>query len=157
MRLSRRPSVLLIAAGLLTIGAIGATAEAAAHPSSQRTIRLYAHFVNDTQLDLGTRGPSPGDQFIVADPLYSSADAKVVGHDRGVCEQTGVDPSKLVCQVTLTLSNGQITIAGNANLTTVHNANAITGGTGAYTSARGTATIDAVSAQKERLTLVIVS
>jgi hypothetical protein len=156
MRLST-PSSVLLAAVALAVGAVGPTAQANAPSSSQRTIRLYAHFVNDTQLDLGKRGPSPGDQFIVADPLFNSADAEVVGHDRGVCEQTGVDPSKLLCDVTLTLSNGQITIAGNANLTKVHNANAIIGGTGNYSTARGTATIDAVSAQKERLTLVITT
>jgi uncharacterized protein (UPF0371 family) len=156
MRLST-PSFVLLAAVVLTIGAVGATAQASGPSASQRTIRVYAHFVNDTQLDLGKRGPSAGDQFIVADPLYGTGDRKVVGHDRGVCEQTGVDPSKLVCAVTLTLANGQITIAGNANLTKVHNANAITGGTSTFANAQGTAAIDAVSPSKERITMVITS
>jgi hypothetical protein len=155
MRLST--SYALLAAVAVAVGAVAATAQADAPSASQQTIRLYAHFVNDTQLDLGTPGPSPGDQFIVADPLYNSTDTQVVGHDRGVCEQTGSSPNQLVCQVTLTLPGGQITITGNANLTKRHNTNAITGGTGNYSAARGTAAIDAVSAQIERLTLVFTT
>lgn len=79
---------------------------------------------------------TPGDEVIAVSKISGAA----TGHRYLTCAVTKTAPSiekaLYACQVTYTLANGTITAAGVVHLAGTTTA-AITGGTGAYTGARG--------------------
>lgn len=60
-------AVVVIVPGVVGFYAVGPAASATNGTSSGgRTIRLFEHDTQQGQIDLGDKGPSPGDQFIAA-------------------------------------------------------------------------------------------
>jgi hypothetical protein len=123
---------------LVLLVAVG-PAGAARHDAATTTIRVIGHETANAQLDLGSAGPSLGDETVFSGALQRPGGHREIGHFEGTL--TAVTPdgnSRFLASVVLALPEGQITVQGELNFATqtkfVH---AITGGTGAYRDARG--------------------
>jgi len=82
---------------------------------------------------------------VLCQPVFDAANQKQVGTDNGSCVRTAAG-SAWECIWTVTLSDGQITVEGPF-YDTKDSVLAITGGTGAYTQARGQMTLHARNAE----------
>ncbi len=143
-------SKLGISAGVMAIVAIAVLAlgpaVASAHSGGNRALRLVATRDQVESLDLGTPGPSLGDELVFSEVLREHG--RQVGTSGVVCTVTAVEVPYEVqtyhCVGTLSLRKGQITLQA---LIEVQGADdmgpwdiAITGGTGAFRGAGGQAT-----------------
>ena len=124
------------AAVVLVLGfGAGAFGKDTAAPPSGRTVHVIEHATTDAVTDTGDTGDSAGDVLTFANELFDKNDARHSGHDQGFCVRT-VPGVAWECWWTSFLAPGQLTVEGpfydarNSRL-------AVTGGTGAYASARG--------------------
>ena len=78
--------LIALAAALGVLPTAAAAARTNASANASQTIKFAVAF-HDVQLDLGKKGPSVGDERIVADSLLDAKGRKV-GHDAGVCTFT---------------------------------------------------------------------
>ena len=124
----------------LGTGAAAALATAAlmAGAGSAQTPATSLHFVSTSQKNAGFMpkgAPHLGDRLGFGDRISGDD----TGFDRGVC--TIVGKPQILCTIQVQLSKGTLTVQGmlpeRANKTPV----AVTGGTGAYNGARGTALV----------------
>jgi allene oxide cyclase len=127
-------AVLVIAtlAAALVVTRSHRTAAAAA---ASRQLHVVEHALTDTVIDIGPKGDSLGDQLAFGNPLYDAANKARVGRDQGSCVRTVVG-NAWECFWTVLLPAGQITVEGpfyDARDSVL----AVTGGTGAYSAARG--------------------
>jgi len=136
----------IVAAAVLALGAAVATAHGDA-----KALRLVATDTQENFLDLGSPGPSLGDQLVISETLARRG--RGVGTAGVVCTIVGAEPPYEVltfqCLATLRLRNGQITLHG---LIEVQGENdrgpwtvAITGGTGDFRGASGEAVVRDIS------------
>jgi hypothetical protein len=138
-----RPRLFALAATAATVALLGGTAAsspAADIPSAGSTLYFKVNFSPFFYLDLGARGPSMGDQIVAHDVLLDSA-GRQVGHDAVSCIVT--DPSggsEAECTATFALPRGQIATQF-LNTPPAVKTFAVTGGTGAYKTARGEAVL----------------
>ena len=122
-------TVVLLAASLMFVTAVNASARHARH-----TITVVEHATTDAVTN-GKKGDHVGNILTFANKVFNAADTKKVGHDQGSCVRIVVGKS-WECMWTTFLPKGQITVEGpfyddgNSVL-------AITGGTGAYRNVRG--------------------
>ena len=115
------------------------------------TLRLVATQLQEEFLDLGTPGPSLGDELVFSEVLRK--DRREVGTSGVVCVVTETVPPYTVatfhCVATLSLRRGQITLQGLIEVQGEDDPGpftvAITGGTGAYRGASGEAVVRDVS------------
>jgi hypothetical protein len=132
----------IVAIAVLALG----PAVASAHSGKNRTLRLVAIQDQSETLDLGTPGPSLGDELVFSEVLRQNG--REVGTSGVVCTVTSVEvPYEVLtynCVATLSLRRGQITLQA---LIEVQGADdmgpwdiAITGGTRAFRSAGGDGT-----------------
>jgi hypothetical protein len=143
-------SVTALALALILVGGTFTTASAATTTGSSdhgrvTTIHSIVREVDSAQLDLGAPGLSLGDQLISTNDSFQ--DGRRMGEGHVVCTVTritGTAPSRTVtseCLVTVILARGQITIQGAVTGPEQGAGppfyNAVTGGTGAYRTARG--------------------
>ncbi len=142
----------IIASGLLAVIAVAATVPAPAtsqQPTQdvQRVAWSKDRAERPTDLDLGRKGPSPGDRLVTRGPLFDAGGSRRIGSYVG--DFVTLNPRTLLVQTTLTatFSDGQLTVTGSLPFRRVMRAGgatlAITGGTGAYARARGTTTLRA--------------
>ncbi len=99
------------------------------------TLHVVEHAETDAVTDTGEEGDSVGDILTFANPVFDENNEQQVGTDNGYCFRTAVGAA-WECAWTVTLDDGQITVQGpffDASDSVL----AITGGTGAYTGARG--------------------
>jgi hypothetical protein len=115
----------ILGAGILVMGA----------QSGPTTIRVVERATTDATVDLGTTGDSIGDTLAFANAVYDAANKVQVGTDQGMCTRT-IPGKAYECNWTLSLKDGQITVEGPF-LDAGDSVLSITGGTGAYASARG--------------------
>jgi hypothetical protein len=138
---------------LLALAAVAVAGTASASPGGSGhghghtiTLREASATVQPAFVDLGKPGPSPGDQVVVRDGLVR-ADGSPAGTLRQACTliDAGANPfvSTYECASSLELADGTITLAGPFVPARAEQAAAITGGTGAYRTARGEAVIRA--------------
>jgi hypothetical protein len=113
-----------------------ATAALMASAGSAQAPPTTLHLVGTSQKSVGfapKHAPRPGDRLGFGDRITGDD----TGYDRGVC--TIVGRPQILCTIQVQLSKGTLTVQGmlpeRADRTPV----AITGGTGAYDGARGTA------------------
>lgn len=135
-------TVISTAAVAASLTVLVLTAGAQARQSGPSSLRLTVSATKLSTVDVpplitNKHSPeTPGDEIIAISRISGAA----TGHRYLTCVVTATAPSieKAVyaCQVTYTLSRGTITAAGVVRLSGVATA-AITGGTGAYTGARG--------------------
>jgi hypothetical protein len=134
-RSTRRPVALGAAAAAIVTAALVASA------GSAQTSPSTLHLVGTAQKSVGFMpkgAPHQGDRLGFGDKVTGDD----TGYDRGVCT---VMKGGLVCTIQVQLSKGTLTAQGivpeRSNKTPI----AITGGTGAYDGARGTALVTDVS------------
>jgi hypothetical protein len=145
-------STLAAVAAILTLGilVLGATAAADGRGKGKDkgdTLRLVAKTIQEETLDLGTPGPSLGDELVFSEVLRKRG--REVGTSGAVCVITEAVPPYTVltyhCVGTLSLRRGQITLQGLIEVQGEDDPGpflvAITGGTGAYRGASGEAVV----------------
>ncbi len=144
-----RKTLLGAALAALALLGVAAVSSAIATPSQRThhglTIHLVEHATSDTLVDNAPAKDSVGDTLAFGNAIYDASNTTVVGSDGGQCVRTVVGVS-WECMWTVSLANGQITVEGpflDAGDSTL----AITGGTGAYRTARGTMDLHARDAQ----------
>lgn len=141
MRTNVRAGGSALAAAALSLGLSAVPAVA----SEMQTLALVERATTDVVTDTGAEGDSAGDILTFANEMYDQANAKMVGTNNGWCVRT-VAGKAWECFWTLTLADGQITVAGpfyDAGDSVL----AITGGTGAYVDARGEMALHARDAE----------
>jgi hypothetical protein len=116
--------------------------------AADTTLVFFEHDNVQHQVDLGTPGPGPGDQFIFAGDLFDRPGGMFLGTTGGSCTTlSGNEKSgKQACNGTFNLAGGQIVIQGVADTTGLFSSGdtspvSIVGGTGIYQNASGTGTI----------------
>ena len=131
-----------------------------------QTIQLTATSFANQDVDVGPSGLSLGDYFVATENLFRQGNK--VGTDHAVCTLTRLAPPTgapkrfaAQCLVTLLLPEGQITLQGvrTGSLSAQQPPRftlAITGGTGAYTTAHGQVRIVDINATDSRLTLTLI-
>jgi hypothetical protein len=143
-------------AAIVTLGALVLSSGAADGKGRDRdkTLRVVAEELQSEFLDLGTPGPSLGDEIVFSEVLFIRG--REVGTSGGVCVATEVMPpytsATFHCVATLSLRRGQITLQGLVEFQGEDDRGpwtvAITGGTGAFRGAGGEAVIRAVSERR---------
>ena len=137
--LVRAPAV--VAAACLGVGLLAGLASAA----EMEKLTVVERATTDVVTDTGAEGDSVGDILTFANEVYDESNATRVGQDNGWCMRTAVGKA-WECFWTLTLDQGQITVAGpfyDAGDSML----AVTGGTGAYAGVRGEMKLHARDAQ----------
>jgi hypothetical protein len=113
-------------------------------------ITVVERAVSDTVVDLGPHGDSRGDLLAFANPVYNSSNSNKVGRDQGSCVRTVVGKA-WQCSWTTWLAKGSLVVEGPF-YDTRDSVLAITGGTGAYSRARGVMHLHARNAQGTLIT-----
>jgi hypothetical protein len=83
----------------------------------------------------GKAADNVGDVLTFANPIYDAADKTLIGSDQGYCVRV-VRGKSFECHWSLLLAKGQLTVDGPF-LDAGDSVLAVTGGTGAYATARG--------------------
>ena len=142
----------LAVAALALAGTASADTVEQSHRPHDRTIRLVEanKELQPTFVDTGTPGPSVGDVVIARDDVLRE-DGSPAGTFRQVCTLVdlvgGPFTSTFECTGSLALKNGTITMEGPFVAAAPESVAAITGGTGAYKTARGEIVVRAVADQ----------
>jgi hypothetical protein len=134
----------IVALGVLVFGSALAMADG---KGKKQTLRLVGKEIQSEFVDVGTTGPSLGDQIVFSETLKFRG--REVGVSGGVCTATEVVPPYDVitfqCVATLSLRKGQITLQGLVEFQGEDDPGpftlAITGGTGAFRGAGGEAVV----------------
>jgi hypothetical protein len=144
--------VAVVAAAGVAVNAAQASQDAHARSSaSGRTSQAAPHItvveraVTDTVVDVGPKGDSRGDLLAFANPVYDRTNSNRVGRDQGSCVRTVVGKA-WQCSWTTRLAKGSLVVEGPF-YDTRDSVLAITGGTGAYSRARGVMHLHARSAK----------
>jgi allene oxide cyclase len=133
----------LVVLGLVVTMFVINTGVFAAHANSNTDINIHVveHAITDTVGDADNGKPSPdalGNVLAFHNPVFDSTDTKQVGVDNGQCTRTIARTNGVwECFWTVILSAGQITVEGPYHDNGTDTMLAITGGTGAYSEARG--------------------
>jgi hypothetical protein len=128
---------LALAAAAAAIGTVAVLASAGSAQAPPTTL----HFVAKSQKAVGffpNHRPRQGDRFGFGDTISGDD----TGLDRGVCTLIGRKP---LCTVQVQLSKGTVSVQGFVAQRSHNTPLAITGGTGAYNGARGTALVTDVN------------
>ena len=129
-----------LTAGVVAVvtGALVVTSGWAQPPAQPTSLHLVATTQNDVGFGPRHNSPTAGDRFATGDRITGDD----TGIDRVIC--TVVDTSDGLCTASLRLSKGTLTAQTLVSFTSQpgsKEALAITGGTGAYDGARGTAIV----------------
>ncbi|HEY6779101.1 MAG TPA: hypothetical protein VI122_21565 [Thermoleophilaceae bacterium] len=138
----------IVALGVLVSG----PAVASAKGGGKKILKVRATEKQSEFIDLGTPGPSLGDELVISERLFLRG--RQVGESGVVCVVTQAMPPYDVltfhCVATLDLGKGQITLQGLIEVQGMDDPGpfrvAITGGTGAFRCACGEAVVRQVSA-----------
>jgi hypothetical protein len=122
-------------------------AHAGGHGDKSQKLRIVAEEIQSEYLDLGTPGPSLGDELVFSETLFKKGHE--VGTSGAVCTVVqAIAPYDVLtyhCVGTLSLKGGQITLQGLIEVQGEDDPGpfrvAITGGTGKYRGAGGEAKV----------------
>jgi allene oxide cyclase len=139
-RLSPRRASAVLAAGGLALGVwlsagAGSASAARAHAAAT-TVHVIEHAITDTEIPTGGGKDVKGNILTFNNPVYNVANTKQVGHDEGFCTRIAPKLGIWECLWTTFVAGGQITVQG-PYYDTRNSTLSITGGTGAYSNARG--------------------
>ena len=130
-----RLSILLVAvAATLTLG-FAATASGGARTSKATVIHVVERATTDAVTNGNANSDKLGNVLTFANKVYDSTNKTKVGSDQGYCIRVVVGKT-WECNWTTFLKSGSITVEGKFS-DTGNTVLAITGGTGAYATARG--------------------
>jgi len=141
----------LTAAGVLGAGALALAAPTGATPpahSSSPTIHVVEHAITDSEAPGVLGRDAKGNILTFTNPVYNTANTRKVGHDEGFCTRLDVKQGIWECLWTTFLKDGQLTVQG-PYYDTRNSVLSITGGTGAYRTARGSMTLLSRNGGKE--------
>jgi hypothetical protein len=150
----RRPNRRLLATLTAASAAIATTALLATAGSAQTT-PTPLHLVEKTQKGVGfapARAPRQGDRLGFGSTI--SGDER--GTSRTICTVIGTGRFSALCTIHVQLAHGTLAAQGLVGEKSNSSPVAITGGTGAYNGARGTALVTDVSASKRNITVTLV-
>ena len=139
-------AALLVVVASVTLASASAPKTNGSDARSVKVIRLTTVPIQSTNLDLGEKGFSQGDQEVFTDNVFR--DGKKVGRSTGFAQITYVAGNTFSAQLvaTVTLPRGSLTIQGafteNQTVGPKPFFVAITGGTGAYRTAHGQSRIE---------------
>jgi len=143
-------AALIAVLGLPMLGACDQKAATDRNASGVTALRFFEHDTQQTDLDLGPQGTSPGDQFMFFGDLFDHAGGAKLGHTAGQCTTlsgTAAAAGDVFCTATFILDRGQITTQGLSDHAALFGGQtvpwAIVGGTGIYSNSRGDGTIQA--------------
>jgi hypothetical protein len=147
----------MTAIGVLLPVIAGGAATSASSARGGRNVEVI-HAVRTTEdraaVDLGTAGPSLGDQVVFT--ARFDADGQRIGFDGGVCTLVRL-PQVYQCVATNSLPKGQLTAQGLVDFAGSAPANfAITGGTQRYQTARGSVEV-VFGAANDQVTFRIIT
>jgi len=128
-------------------------AETAGPPAGTKQVVLRQasfKFLDHPPRRRGDVPPSPGDTSILSYRIFDAGGQTRLGRMDAMCTSTDRRGKRLLCTGAMHLSDGHIELAGTGDPL------AITGGTGAYAGARGTADSTATSGRDERVTLTFM-
>jgi allene oxide cyclase len=137
----RRSRGLAVAAvTALTTAAVAGAATSSARTARAHTAAATVHVIEHANTDVEAPGVNgsdvKGNILTFNNPIYDAADKKKVGRDEGYCTRIAVKPGIWECLWTTFFKHGQLTVQGP--FYDKHNSVlSITGGTGAYRTARG--------------------
>ncbi|MFD9908765.1 hypothetical protein [Streptomyces sp. NPDC059063] len=151
-------SAVALAAAVVGVWAVdSADAEATEKKDRAEVIELKIQNDQYTAHDLDPAGPSLGDRDVYSGTALK--DGRKVGIGGGSCEVVRINGKELTtqCVITIELERGSLTMqslwkkgaAGSLDM-------AVTGGTGAYNNARGTARYWDINTPKERMRIDIL-
>jgi hypothetical protein len=151
-------AALVLAIGSITVAFASSSGRGSAEHRVQ-VISLLAKGGQETNLDLGKKGFSQGDQEVVALTLFR--DGKKIGEAGNLCQFVRVTEASAadLCQVDMSLPAGQITAHGLVTSTPAGPGTyllAITGGTGAYQTAHGQVKITATATNEVPITVYLI-
>ena len=155
MRLNQGLTILAVAVTVTGFGlndrvfAQGAT-PVATTTAGASTLVVVERATTDVVIDQGEEGDSVGDLLAFGNAIYDEANENEVGTSQGSCVRT-VPGEAWECMFSVILDEGQISVAGpfyDAGSSVL----AITGGTGAYASARGEMRLEATGEAEFRFT-----
>jgi allene oxide cyclase len=130
-----RLSILLVAVGAtLALGAV-ASASGKARASKATVIHVVERATTDAVTNGDAETDKVGNVLTFANKVYDSANKRQVGTDQGYCVRMVVGQT-WECNFTTFLKSGSLTVEGKFSDTS-NTVLAITGGTGAYATARG--------------------
>jgi hypothetical protein len=133
-RRARLAAALAALAAALVTAALMASAGSAQAPAAATTLHLTSTPQKGVGFGSFVHRPHQGDRFGFGDVVTGDD----TGFDRATCTVIG---RSLVCTIQVQLSKGTLTVQGIVPQTAKDNPLAITGGTGAYDGARGTALV----------------
>ncbi|MFE0102517.1 hypothetical protein [Streptomyces sp. NPDC059009] len=155
----RKLSALSLVTALVGVCAVGsADADSPDTPSSGdrgnvEVLELKIHNDQYTATDLGPAGPSLGDMDVYSG-LALHEDGRRAGVGGGTCQVVRIEGEKRTtqCLITIELDRGSLTMQSLwTSGSTAPLDMAITGGTGDFSNARGTATYWDIATKKERM------
>jgi hypothetical protein len=150
-RLARCSLVVIIGAALAALGAARVSLAGASHAGQVKTLHYAVTFVNDSQVDLGARGPSVGDERTFYDVLFDNK-GKRAGYEGGVCAVENMQPPVFSCSITFSLPGGQIATQLLTSPGPAPKPFAVTGGSGSYRNVRGEGTLVEYGKRKGSIT-----
>lgn len=124
----------VVLAAVLGIAAVGASGQ---RGSGVEVIRFQGTGATPTFVDNGPEGGSPGDMIVVHEQLQRNQ--RTVGRVDTFCVLT--EPPRARCQATAVIPGGQLSTEGILLNPTQPHKEGITGGTGRFRRAHGTAKI----------------
>ena len=141
-RIARALAVVVVVASATAFTAT----PAAAHDLDTDQFQVTLRSDGDHYEDQGRKGPSMGDYFVFREKVFHRGNR--VGRDNGRCDVTRAGPGRFALHCTVTVSlrgRGQIAMQGLLAFRRGQPGNslnlAITGGTGIYSHASGTAAL----------------
>ncbi|MGQ0603904.1 MAG: allene oxide cyclase family protein [Anaerolineales bacterium] len=105
------------------------------HAGHAEDINVVERATSDAVLDIGAKGDSTGDILTFGNEIYDADNKNKLGTNNGWCVRTVVGKA-WECFWTLTLQDGQITVAGPFT-DGKDSVLAVTGGTGKYQNTKG--------------------
>ncbi len=131
----------LLAGSTAAISIASASAAPKGATSSVKVLHLISHQTSLKLIDLGKKGPSPGDQVIETTADFQNGQRV----DRSVLNCVDITVTKrgfdVLCHGTLAFKDGQVEIGGETNFHEPFTV-AVTGGTGAYQNVGGQITVE---------------
>lgn len=136
---------------LVGVCAVGSADADAPENGQVEVLELEVHNDQYADNDLGPAGPSLGDMYVYSGTAMK--DGRGVGRGGGSCQVISIDGEKLTtqCLITIELERGSLTMQSLWTTGTNSLDMAITGGTGDFSNARGSATYWDIATPKERM------
>ncbi|MEU7242743.1 dirigent protein [Streptomyces sparsogenes] len=140
-----------LAAALVGVCAVGSADADAPEKAQAEVLELQVRNDQYTNTDLGPAGPSLGDMYVYSGTAVQ--DGRDVGRGGGTCQVIHVEGEELTtqCLLTIELERGSLTMQSLWVSGTNALDMAITGGTGDFRGARGTARYWDIATSKERV------